>query len=163
MLITDKYPSVVATRYRLQTRKMAVVDGEDKQIWDINCKSRINEGKKLNSSAYIEEMNSVDSNIYFEIDEQATEEAQEYLANKMLAKQEKEKDSHLTTNEAIGKLAAAISKGDTAKKPKKAKEEVEVDPELEELRVELKEASGKKVFHGWDKDQLREKIEELKQ
>lgn len=119
MLITDKYPSVVATRFRLRTKITKQVDGKDKQIWDINCPARINEGKKLQISSYIEEMNGIDCNIYYEIDEEATEKAQEYLRDKLAAKKDKEKNSNLSTNDAIGKLAEAINKGNAPKKEKK--------------------------------------------
>ncbi len=160
MLITDKYASVMATRYRLQTRKMKEVDGKMKQIWDINCPARIDEGKKLQISEYIEEMNGIDSNIYFEVDEEATEKAHEYLRAKLEAKKEKDKNSNLSTNDAIGKLAEAINKGNSSKKVKKENKDVEDDPELEELRDDWKELTGKKAFHGWNADKLRNKIEE---
>jgi type II secretory pathway component GspD/PulD (secretin) len=165
MLITEKYPAVVATRFRLQTRTMVKVDGKQKQIWDINCKSRIHEGKKLQISGYIEEMNSIDSNIYFEIDVDATEEAHEYLAEKLKAKALKEKDSNLTTNEAIGKLAEAISEAKTPKKAKKveAPEDLNDDiDEIQELRAEYFELAQKKPHSLWKETTLKEKIEELK-
>lgn len=165
MLITDKYPSVVATRFRLRTKITKQVDGKSVQIWDINCPARVDEGKKLQISGYIEEMNSIDCNIYYEIDEEATEKAHEYLMKKLAAKKEKEKNSNLSTNDAIGKLAEAISQGKSSepKKVKPLKDVIKDDPELEELRTELNELTGKKVFHGWDADKVREKIEEAKQ
>ncbi len=159
MLITDKYPSVVATRYRLRTKVTKPLDGKSKQIWDINCPARIDEGKKLQISSYIEEMNGIDCNIYYEIDEQATEEAHEYLKAKLAAKKDKEKNSNLSTNDAIGKLAEALN----LNKGSKDNDEEEVDPEIIELRAELKGLTSKRIFPTWNADKLREKIEEAKQ
>lgn len=37
------------------------------------------------------------------------------------------------------------------------------DEELSRLRAEYQEIVGKRAFHGWDADQLREKIDEFSQ
>lgn len=155
MLITDQYPSVVATQWRLQTKVME--DG--KQIWNVNCKSKVMEGKRLQVSSYVEHINSVDNNTHFEIHDDETVEAHE--SNRSRAKVRTEDGSNMTNSDVLKSIAKGMEAiaGNETKKGKKSKK-VEVSADVVDEYIEL---AGKKPFHGWDEETIKGKIEELKQ
>lgn len=159
--LTDRYPFVVATKYRLQTQIMK----NEKQVWDINCKARIQLlGEKRQSSAWVAEMNSFDNNIHFVINEEATIEQNEDNIKNLAAYNERKKVSKITSNDVLERLAAGLENlAPKESKPKKEKKEKE---EVSEVLIELRKqysvaADGKKPFHGWDEVQLQDKINEL--
>tara|TARA_R110000782_G_scaffold76704_3_gene152527 strand:+ start:25 stop:528 length:504 start_codon:yes stop_codon:yes gene_type:complete len=159
MLITEKYPSVVATKYRLQTRIMK----DDKQIWDVNCKSRVNEGKKLQVSEYVEQMNGYDNNMFFEIDEEATVAAHEANKKRAAERVEKAKGDNMTNADVLKSLAKGMEAiaGKSEKKPKKEAnplvftfgERSSDDMSLEDLQ-ELCKENGIKFHHKSKREKL---------
>lgn len=141
LLITEKYPSVVATRFRLISRIMK--NGE--QVWNTNCPARVNEGKGLQVSEYIEEMNSVDNNVYFEIDVEATIAAHERNRERAAKRLADAKDNNMTNADVLKTIASGMEVLAGGKKSEKKAKTVEV--------VELPEGEPDDT---WEVEQLQQ-------
>ena len=108
----DHRIAVVARKYTLQTKK------DNK--WDINCLSRIDGGLKVYSTEFIESINSIDNNIHYVIDEEATKTYLEYKEQRIQEAKEKKALASMTPVEI---LREAVNH-----KPKKTPSKIEEKP-----------------------------------
>ena len=122
--------AVVATQYRLRTKK----DGK----WDINCPAKVDEGTKVHPTEYIQEMNSIDNNLHFVIDEEATETYLERLEQRIANAKVKNQQNSMSTAEVLGQILKTQQPKEVVSKPKKEKVVEEVKT-VEELRAECDE------------------------
>lgn len=113
--ITDEYPSVMAQRFIVQTK----IDNGTK--WDQNCPAKKEDGSlKMQLSEHVEEVNSVNNNVFYVIDEEATRET--HAKNEKFAKEQRaSRDAKdVSTGAVLGQIGSALEVLAGNKEPKKA-------------------------------------------
>lgn len=85
--------AVVARKFTLKTKK------DNK--WNINCPARVDGGTKVHPREFIEGINSIDNNVHYVIDEEATAIYLENLEERIQAAKEKKAIAAMTPAEIL--------------------------------------------------------------
>lgn len=112
--------SVVARKYTLKTKK--------NRVWDKNCRARVDGGLKVYSTEFIESMNIVDNNIYYVIDEEATEKYLKDLEVRIAKARERKALSAMSPTDILRESLNASKQSSGSQDAKKT--------EIEKLRAQ---------------------------